>query len=90
MRDSYIFATAPLPALTPAEFAEFGKDFIVFVKKVKTTEVQRLLPQATGLPADTDLFLVVGADGTPLVVTDTRNAAVGHIVQDELQEVAVH
>lgn len=85
-----IFETAPICPLTAEEFVQVGTGVIAYVKTAKTGEVQRLLPQVEGLPADADLFLLVGADGTIIAVTDTRNAAVGHIVQNELLEVALH
>jgi hypothetical protein len=53
-------------------------------------EAKELFPAVDGLPTGIDLFSLHAADGTPLVLTDSRQAAVGHAMGDELEIAAVH
>jgi hypothetical protein len=43
-----------------------------------------------GLPTGIDLFSLHAADGTPLVLTDSRQSAIGHALGDELEIASVH
>jgi len=36
------------------------------------------------------LFALLGADGTPIMLTDSRDAALANAWQNELQTVSVH
>jgi hypothetical protein len=49
-----------------------------------------MFPTIEGLPAGIDLFALHAADGTPLALTDSRQAAVGHAMGDELEIASVH
>jgi hypothetical protein len=36
------------------------------------------------------LFALLGADGTPIMLTDSRDAALANALQQELQTVSLH
>ena len=52
--------------------------------------VNELFPQAPQLAPGLQLFALVAADGTPIMVTDSREAAVANAWQNELETVSVH
>jgi hypothetical protein len=49
-----------------------------------------MFPAVEGLPNGLDLFSLHAADGTPIALTDTRQAAVSHAMGDELEIASVH
>ncbi len=44
----------------------------------------------TGLPEGIDLYALVGADGTPLGLTDSRDSAIASAITNDLEPVSVH
>lgn len=80
-------ATAPL---TEEQFAHLGGGSLAYVKAIRSEDVSRLFPQAPPLQPGLLLFALLGADGTPIVLTDSRDAALANAMQQELQTVSVH
>lgn len=81
------------PAMSGTEFAQLGGGRIAYIKIVKPEQAERLYPQAEGLeklPKSMDLFALNAADGTPLALTDSLSAAIGHAIEDELVVASVH
>jgi hypothetical protein len=78
------------PALTPEAFAHLGDGRIVYVKPIRSEDVKKLFPQAPQLAPGMRLFALHSADGTPIMVTDSREAAVANAVTHELEMVSVH
>ena len=76
--------------LSADDFAHLGQGAIAYVKAIKSDEVLRLFPQATELKPGLDLFMLAGADGAPILLTDSRDAAIANAWQNQLQTVSVH
>jgi hypothetical protein len=72
--------------------AHLGDGRIAYVKTIRSEDVRTLFPQATmpDLPPGQMLFALHGADGTPIMLTDTREAAVANAWSQELEMVSVH
>ena len=49
-----------------------------------------LFPQAPDLAPGMTLFALHAADGTPIMLTDSREAAIANAWSNELQAVSVH
>ena len=79
-----------LPIMSELEFAKLGDGHVAYVKTMTSEEASRLFPTVEGLPQGINLFALHGADGTPLALTDTRSAAVGHALGDELEIASLH
>ena len=56
------------------------------VKKTETTASPAITPDAPGIK----LFSLHAADGTPIMLTDTREAAIANAWSQELEPVSVH
>lgn len=82
--------TRPQPALTPEAFAVLGGGRIAYVRPVKSEDVQSLFPQAPAIAPGIKLFSLHAADGTPILLTDSREAAVANAREQELDTVSVH
>lgn len=77
-------------SLSGEDFAHLGRGAIAYVKPIKSDEVAKLFPQASSIQPGLDLFILSGADGTPIMLTDSKDAAIANAWQQELQTVSVH
>jgi hypothetical protein len=77
-------------ALTPNEFAHLGDGVIAYVKTIKSEDAQRLFPQAPVIRPGLELFALLSADGSPIMLTDSKDAAIANAWQQELETVSLH
>jgi len=80
----------PSLAISPEALAQLGDGEIAYVKPIRSDEVAKLFPQAPELEPGTQLFALHAADGTPIMLTDSREAAVANAWSHELETVSVH
>ena len=78
------------PLMSPQDFASLGGGKIAYVKPIRSEEVNELFPQAPELQPGMQLFALHAADGTPIMLTDSREAAVANAWSHELETVSVH
>jgi hypothetical protein len=78
------------PDLTPQEFARLGDGSLAYVKSITSDDVARLFPQAPPLRAGVKLFALLGADGSPIMLTDSKDAAIANAWEHELETVSLH
>jgi hypothetical protein len=78
------------PNMTPEAFALLGGGRIAYVKPIRSEDVNGMFPQAPQLAPGMQLFSLHAADGTPMLVTDTREAALANAWGQELETVSVH
>jgi hypothetical protein len=76
--------------ISPEALAGLGGGKIAYVKPISLEDVKRLMPQAPELEPGTQLFALHAADGTPIVITDSRESAVANAWSHELEPVSVH
>lgn len=76
--------------ITPEILAKIGLAKVAYVKPIRSDDIARMFPQAPQLPPGLDLFALVSADGTPIMVTDRREEAVANAWQHELETVSLH
>ena len=79
-----------LPTMSMSELAKLGGGKVAYIKMMTSDEAKEMFPAVEGLPAGINLFALHAADGTPLALTDSHQAAVGHAVGDELEIASVH
>ena len=78
------------PAITQDALAHLGDGRIAYVKTILSDDVKALFPQAPQIAPGVTLFSLHAADGTPIMLTDTREAAVANAWSQELEAVSVH
>jgi hypothetical protein len=78
------------PVMSEVEFAKLGGGRVAYIKVLTSEEARRLYPAIKDLPAGIDLYALHAADGTPLALTDSRLAAIGHAKGDKLEVASVH
>lgn len=76
--------------MSEAELAGLGGGAVAYIKTLTSDEARRMFPSIEGLPSGIDLFSLHAADGTPLALTDTKQAAIGHALDDDLEIASVH
>ena len=83
-------STMNIPVLSNEAFAHLGGGRIAYVRPIRSEDVHGLFPQAPQLAPGMQLFSLHAADGTPIMVTDSRAAAVASAFTHELETVSVH
>ncbi len=78
------------PPFSEEQFAHLGGGSLAYVRALRSEEVSKLFPQAPPIQPGLQLFALLGADGVPIVLTDSRDAALANALQNELQTVSVH
>ncbi|PZU93460.1 MAG: DUF1150 domain-containing protein [Chelatococcus sp.] len=85
--DQILIQTAPL---TAAEFAALGTGEVAYLKPMSSDELSRIFPQAPKIESGLQLFALLSADGAPILVTDSREAATANAWEHDLRMVSVH
>jgi hypothetical protein len=80
----------PVRLISPEAFAELGGGKIAYVKSVRSEDVPSLFPEVPEIAPGIELFVLHAADGTPIMLTDSREAAIANAWSQELEAVSVH
>jgi hypothetical protein len=78
------------PVMSQRDLAKLGGGQVAYIKVLTSDEAQQLYPAIEGLPTGIDLYALHAADGTPIALTDSRQAAIGHARGDKLEVASVH
>jgi hypothetical protein len=78
------------PVMSELELARLGGGEVAYIKTLTSDEALVMFPQIEGLPKGIPLFSLHAADGTPIALTDTLQAAIGHAQEDELSIAPLH
>ena len=80
----------PNPIITQDALAHLGDGRLAYVKAIRSEDVAGMFPQAPRIAPGVTLFALHAADGTPIMLTDTRESAVASAWSNELEAVSVH
>ena len=72
------------------DLAALGEGRVAYVKPVLSDDVPRLFPQAPQLAPGLQLFALLSATGAPIMLTDSRDAALANAWQHDLETVSLH
>jgi len=70
--------------------AHLGDGQIAYIRAIRSEDVPAMFPQAPQIAPGLQLFALHAADGTPIMITDSREAAVANARNNELQTLSVH
>jgi hypothetical protein len=76
--------------IAATELAALGEGHVAYVKPMRSDEVKRLFPQAPDMAPGLELFALLSASGTPILLTDSRETALANAWAHDLQTVSVH
>jgi hypothetical protein len=71
-------------------FAGLGGGRIAYIRPLKPTEARSLFPQMPQVAPDLELWALLGADGTPIMLADSREAVLMNAHENDLEMVSIH
>lgn len=76
--------------ITLEALAGLGGGEIAYVRTIRSEDVKAMFPEAPQIAPGMTLFTLHAADGTPIMLTDSREAALANAMEHELVTVSVH
>jgi hypothetical protein len=76
--------------LTPQQLAHLGGGVIGYVREIEHQEATKLLGGPINAAPTAKLFCLYNADGTPISISGSREAAVGDAMSHDLIPASVH
>src|SRR5262249_20387125 len=83
-------AIARTASISAEALAHLGDGEIAYIRTIRSEDVPTMFPQAPQIAPGLHLFALHAADGTAIMVTDSREAAVANALSNELQTLSVH
>ena len=80
----------PKTVIDAADLAALGEGQVAYVRPMVSDEVRQLFPQAPAMQPGLKLFALLSASGAPILLTDSRDAALANAWAHDLQTVSVH
>lgn len=77
-------------AISQFDLAKLGGGHVAYIKTLTSDEAQRMFPAVNELPSGINLYALHAADGTPIALTDTKQAALSHAMEGELSIASIH
>lgn len=78
------------PVMSQIELARLGGGHIAYIKILSSEDAKRLFPAVEGVPPGINLYALHAADGTPIALTDSRQAAMSHAMDGDLLIASLH
>jgi len=73
-----------------ANFAVLGGGKIAYIRTLKSDEAKSLFPGLPPVAPGLDLWALVAADGTPIMLADSREAVLMNARENDLETVSIH
>jgi hypothetical protein len=82
--------TAFKQVMSPESFAALGGGRIAYVRPLSPDEARDLFPQMPAMVPNLELWALLGADGTPIMLSDSREAVEMNAHENDLETVSLH
>jgi hypothetical protein len=76
--------------ITPELLAGLGGGRIAYAKPVRSDDIKVLFPNVPPLAPGLDLWALLAADGTPIMLADSREAVMMNAHEQDLEMVSIH
>jgi hypothetical protein len=76
--------------MPPANFAVLGGGKIAYIRSLKSDEAKSLFPGLPNVQPDLQLWALLAADGTPIMLADSREAVIMNAHENDLETVSIH
>ena len=76
--------------MTQETLAGLGAGAIAYVRPMRSEEVKTLFPNVPPIAPGLELWALLGADGTPIMLSDSREAVVLNAHENDLETVSLH
>ncbi len=82
--------SVPAAAISQLDLARLGGGHLAYIKMLTSDQARRMFPAVENLPKGINVYALQAADGTPIALTDTRQAALSHAMDGELAIASLH
>jgi len=82
--------TADKIVMSPEVFAGLGGGRIAYVRPLNPDQARGMFPQIPPLAPDLELWALLAADGSPIMLADSREAVLMNAHEAELETVSLH
>jgi hypothetical protein len=82
--------TSERQTMTPETLAGLGGGRIAYVRPMSSDEIKTLFPNVPPIAPGLDLWALLAADGTPIMLADSREAVVMNAREQDLETVSIH
>lgn len=76
--------------ISPENLAGLGGGRIAYLRPMRSDEVKELFPNVPPIAPGLDLWALLAADGTPIMLADSREALVMNAHENDLETVSLH
>ena len=76
--------------LSAQDLALLGEGALGYIREIEINEAQRLLGNEASVSPESKLFCLYNADGTPVSISGSKEAALGSAFEHELMAMSVH
>jgi hypothetical protein len=83
-------ATEKKIAISPDQLARLGGGHVGYIREIGAEAASKALGQPVRLQDDQRLFCLYQADGTPIAISPSREAALASALEHELLPMSVH
>ena len=76
--------------MSEENFAGLGGGQIAYVRAIKAEDARKFFPSLPQVAPGLELWALLAADGTPIMLADSREAVVMNAHEHELETVSLH
>jgi hypothetical protein len=76
--------------MSPETFADLGEGQIAYVRPLKADQARGLFPSMPPVAPDLELWALLAANGSPIMLSDNREALVLNAREHDLETVSLH
>ena len=80
----------PALPMSAKDFAILAGSRLAYVRVARSEDVALFCPEAPLLAPGQEVFVLHAADGTPILVTDSRESAIANAENEQLEAVSLH
>lgn len=80
-----------LETISKDDLSEMGTGTVAYIREVHSTDLHVMFPDLPPFEdAHINLWALLNADGTPILIADNREAAIANAFEQDLEMVSVH
>jgi len=72
------------------ELTELGTGDVAYIKPIKARDLKEMFPDVPPLHDNMTLYALLNADGTPILLADSREAAIANAFEADLEMASLH
>ena len=76
--------------MPPANFAVLGGGKLAYIRTLESDEAKSLFPGLPPVEPGIKLWALLAADGTPIMLADSREAVIMNAHENDLEMVSIH